>query len=166
MVGVELDQGSNGWMIEAFIGIVDHALKFGWRDGALGEGRNHSMGYFGIRRAAQGIHRRVGQAWPAFRHVQSAVARQARQQDIFESEYGRLPPCRYVAQEITFPTRNATHPNASYGLVETVRAHATSEPSNCNVRDHRLKARAFRVGNRIRERFAARYFLCAAVLGA
>ena len=86
LVRIDLDERGNRRVIEIAIGVIDHALKLDWGNRAVHEWRNHGMRQLGIGAPTQSLHRRVGQPRPFGGYVKAAVAGEARQHDLLETE--------------------------------------------------------------------------------
>ena len=96
-VRAKLHERNGGGMMEHAIGLARHAGEVVLRDGSSDERTHHVDGNLGIGPAGESGEPVRIEAWPGFRHIESAVAGEAREGDIDEPERRGLAPRRHIA---------------------------------------------------------------------
>ena len=98
-VAIDLDQRRDGGMAEAGVGVAGEREQLAARDGsrrANGSSSDAATSANGLPAKAAIVSR--GELGPGLRHVEPAVARQARQQRVLEAELGRFASGADVSQ--------------------------------------------------------------------
>ena len=91
---VELDEGADGRMPEARIGLVDHAIKVGLRNVAIDKRRQHGLRDIRVRFARKTADRFSRQGRPALGQIEAAIPRQTGKQGVGKAERGGFTPGR------------------------------------------------------------------------
>jgi hypothetical protein len=89
-IRTELDEGDDGRVGEAGIGLGAHGTQGFEGDGALGEGGDDAGGEFGVGHAAQGAEVGMAEMRPGGGHVEAAILGEAGQEHAGEIPFGRL----------------------------------------------------------------------------
>ena len=98
-IGVELDEGGDGGVAEAGIGVAAEGVQGGEGDGVADEGAHDAGGKLGVGQAAQRAPIRRDELRPGFGNVKTAVLREAGEEDAGEVAGGSLSAGGDVAHE-------------------------------------------------------------------
>ena len=101
-IHAELRQRRHRGMAEVAVGLARHAGEVGFGDGIAGERPDHLDGDFGIGPAGEAEDGLVVEPRPGFRHIEAAVAGEAREHHVGKAERRGLAPGRDVAQSTAF----------------------------------------------------------------
>ena len=97
-IDAELGQRRDRRMAEIAVGLARHAGEVGLADGILGETPDHLDGDFGIGSAGEAEDGLAVEPRPGFRHVEAAIAREAREHHVGEAEQWGLASGGDMAQ--------------------------------------------------------------------
>ena len=95
-IRAELRQRRHRRVTEVAIGLARHASEIGFGDGAPGEGPDHVDGNFGIGTPGKAGDFPRLKPWQSLRHVEAAIAGEAREHGFGEAKGGGLAPGREV----------------------------------------------------------------------
>ena len=98
LIVVKLLQGRHGRVAEAGIGLRNHALQIGIGNGPANERVHDGEGHILIAPPLEMGELPGRELGPCGGHVKAAIACQASQENVFETEFRGLAPGRNIAQ--------------------------------------------------------------------